>query len=101
MKINSNMVDLANYLKGVKKYNHSKEDIQVKTAANSVESDKVQISKRSKEIQRVREAVEASPDVRSEKVKELKTAVESGSYNVKGEAIAEEMIKRSVIDTLL
>ena len=101
MKINSNMVELANYLKVVKEHAPAKESARVKGDADRVNSDKVEISKRSKEIQKVRETVEASPDVRMDKVKKLKNEIESGSYNVKGEAIAEEVIKRSLIDTLL
>ena len=61
-------------------------------------ADRVEISTkaREREIKAIRELVESAPDVREEKVTALKTAVEEGTYRVKGEEVAKKMIKESI-----
>lgn len=66
------------------------------SAANA--SDNVRFSAKAKELQEAGKALEATPDMRSEKVAELKSRIDSGSYNVKGEAIADSIIKASLLD---
>ena len=77
------------------------QDPQVKPGREPAEEasgqDKVQISDRSREIARVRELVNAAPEVRSDKVAEMKEKLASGTYSVNGEQVAEAMMK-SVID---
>ena len=63
--------------------------------------DRAHISRRAKEAEQARKAIEATPDVDEKRVKELKKAVEQGTYNVRGEVVAESMIRRSLIDALL
>lgn len=62
--------------------------------------EKVTLSERAREIQQVRQAVEALPDVREEKVDELKERIASGEYRVDGEKVAEKMIGESLLDIL-
>lgn len=95
----SALIELANYLKGTEGV-AERHDVHVKDASKD-RADKVELSQRSKEIQKVREAVEASPDIRAEKVDALKSAIENRTYNVKGTEIAQGIIKRSLIDTVL
>lgn len=63
--------------------------------------DRVEISRRSREAERTRKAIERVPDVNEKKVAKLKKTVEEGTYNVKGEVVAESLIRRSIVDNLL
>ena len=62
--------------------------------------DKVQLSDRSREIARAREAVESAPEVRSEKVARIKSALQTGTYNVKAEKVAEAVIRGMIDETV-
>ena len=58
---------------------------------NVVLEEKVSISSISRDVKLAKKAIEELPDVREEKVRELKDQIEQGSYNVSGEKIAEKM----------
>ena len=70
---------------------------QVSAAAVKPE-EKVDLSTRAKEIQQATVEVTRLPDVREEKVQEIKSQVEKGTYNVSGEQIANKMVGESIID---
>jgi len=55
-------------------------------------ADSVEISERARELARAQQAVEASPDVREDKVAELKKQIEDGTYNVPAEALADKLL---------
>ena len=67
-------------------------------AAASPSRDVVQISERSEEFSRIRQLVDAQPDVRLDLVNKLAKAIYSGTYDVKGEQIAEAIIQKNLID---
>jgi negative regulator of flagellin synthesis FlgM len=67
-------------------------------AASSPERDVVQISERSQEFIRIQQLVDAQPDVRLDRVNKLAKAIDSGTYDVKGEQIAEAIIQKNLID---
>ena len=60
--------------------------------ADRLQDDRVSISKASKDMQTAQSAVAATPDVRQEKVNELKQAVNDGRYEVDAGKVAEKMI---------
>jgi len=60
--------------------------------------EKVDLSTMAKEIQQAKVEVSKVPDVREEKVQEIKGQVEKGTYNVSGEQIANKMVGESVVD---
>jgi len=90
--------ELSSYLRGV----DEKAQRQVPRPRDLAEpkTDRVEISRRSREVQKVREVVESVPDIRDARVNEVKKAIEDGTYNVRGEAIAEDILKRSLIDII-
>jgi len=107
MKIENNM-GLSDYLRKVsdrsdvpltqsQRVNSSRGEELDRATSNP---DKVEISERSKEINRIRELIEKIPEVREDKVNELREAIDKGVYNIKGEIIAENIIKKSIIDTV-
>lgn len=64
-----------------------------KTTDGGVKTDTVDISDAAKRVRAAREELDRIPDVREDKVAELKKQIESGSYKVDSEQIAEKMLK--------
>jgi negative regulator of flagellin synthesis FlgM len=68
---------------GVKKTN-----APVKTSA----TDKVEISSFGRELQIAKQAVKESPDIRQDKVNDLKNQINNGTYNVSPESFANKIL---------
>jgi negative regulator of flagellin synthesis FlgM len=56
-------------------------------------ADKVDISGRSREIADIMSSIDQLPDVRAQKVQELKQAVDGGTYSIDPQKIAEKLLK--------
>lgn len=70
---------------------------QAKTTAGKTEkasgfSDALQLSQTGKEMQVAKQAVKDAPDIREDKVNELKARLASGNYNVSGEELADKLV---------
>ena len=78
-------------------YSAASADKQVNSATVKPE-EKVELSTMAREIQQAKVEVSRLPDVREEKVQEIKAQVEKGTYNVSGEKIAEKMVRESIVD---
>ena len=63
-------------------------------------SDKVELSSRKQEIETIKEKVMASPVIRQEKVDQIRVAIETGTYSVRGELVARSMLKSSLLDEI-
>lgn len=63
-------------------------------------SDQVEISRIGKEYQVAKQAITGTPDVRMEKVNEIKKRMESGTYNVTMEEVADKILS-SYYDKLI
>jgi len=63
--------------------------------------DTVEISSRSREMQKVHEVLQAAPDVRTEKVASLKKLIQAGEYKIDNDGLAEKMIRESVLDLIV
>jgi negative regulator of flagellin synthesis FlgM len=68
--------------------------------AKTVSGDRVELSARSREMQKIREILQTTPEVRAEKVSALKKMIEEGKYEVKSEDIADKMIKQGILDLI-
>jgi negative regulator of flagellin synthesis FlgM len=60
--------------------------------------EKVSISKESRDAGLMKGIINNLPDVREEKVQELKAQIDKGTYEVKSEDIAKKMVSESLID---
>jgi negative regulator of flagellin synthesis FlgM len=60
--------------------------------------EKVDLSTKAKDVQAIKNAVASIPDIREEKVQELKGRIEAGTYNVSGEKIAGKIVGESLLD---
>ncbi len=58
----------------------------------------VDLSAKSKDLQQIKNAVASLPEVREEKVQELKTQIEKGTYRINSAKIAEKMVGEALID---
>ncbi|MGI6143948.1 MAG: flagellar biosynthesis anti-sigma factor FlgM [bacterium] len=67
----------------------------------SVIEDRLSLSEQAREIKRVKEMARRAPDVRTEKVEEVKRQIEAGTYNVSGEEIAAKLLSRLLVDELI
>jgi len=74
---------------------------QAEKTAQQQRDDSVKISSRAKEVQKITSDVKKAPDVREEKVRQVKDQLATGTYNVRGEAVAGKMLKESMLGTIL
>jgi negative regulator of flagellin synthesis FlgM len=58
----------------------------------------VEISSRAVEMKNARDALGTQPDVRAEKVEQVKSQIDQGTYEVKSRQIAEKIIRDSLIN---
>jgi negative regulator of flagellin synthesis FlgM len=64
----------------------------------AVKTDTVVISDAAKRIQEIRNQLDEIPDVRDDKVAELKNQIENGTYEINADKIAETIIKEGLIN---
>ena len=65
---------------------------------NAEPQEKVDLSAAAKDIRQLKGVIAELPDVREDKVQDLKSRIEQGTYNVSGEKIVDKMLGESVID---
>ncbi len=69
-----------------------------KVGGSAAPEEKVNLSTKARDIQQLRDAINQLPDVREDKVRELKDQVEKGAYDVNGQKVAEKMVAESLLD---
>lgn len=63
--------------------------------------DKVILSPQAREIQDLKNYMKKIPDVRAQKVADLKKQIDTGIYEIDSQAIAMKMMQESLIDQIL
>jgi negative regulator of flagellin synthesis FlgM len=63
--------------------------------------EKVAISEKAGDLNKIGEIVRKTPDVRTEKVELLREKIVSGSYNVSGQEIADKMLREYLLEDAL
>jgi negative regulator of flagellin synthesis FlgM len=66
-----------------------------------LKTDTVVISDAAKRIQEAQKQIQTIPDVRADKVAEIRNQIESGTYEIKADEIAGKMIKESLMHDFL
>jgi len=61
----------------------------------------VDLSSKAKDIQKIKQVLDQTPEVNDEKIQELKRKIESGSYEINPGQIADKMLRESLIDTII
>ena len=67
-------------------------------AGSVVPEEKVSLSPAAREIQLAEKAFRELPEVRQEKINELKERIAGGNYDVRGDKLAEKILKESFLD---
>jgi negative regulator of flagellin synthesis FlgM len=62
--------------------------------------DRIEISVRSREIQHLDELIRSAPDVREALVERVRRSIETGTYNVKAEQVADKILGGDLIDEI-
>jgi negative regulator of flagellin synthesis FlgM len=71
-----------------------------KTEKTATRMDTVEISDTAKRIQEARKQLDEIPDIREDKVAQLKRQIDNGTYAINAEKIADKMIKEGLINEL-
>lgn len=103
MEINGNksLVNLNASLQKLDLQQQNQRSAKAGAGSSSPDSDRIELSVKSREIQHLDALIHSTSDVREAKVEQLKAAVQSGTYNVKAEAIADKIIGGSLLDQTL
>ena len=72
-----------------------------KPEKSAVKADTVVISDAAKRIQEAKVQLDELPDVREDKVAQLKKQIENGTYEVNAEKTADKLIKEHLINDIL
>jgi negative regulator of flagellin synthesis FlgM len=62
-------------------------------------TEQIAISPKAKDIQKATEAVNAAPDIRIEKVDQIREQITNGSYGVSSEQLAEKILKNLITES--
>jgi flagellar biosynthesis anti-sigma factor FlgM len=62
------------------------------------QTDRVDLSDQSKEMKKIYTVQQMAPDIRTEKVNEIKKLIEQDRYQVDSQAVAEKMIRESIFE---
>ncbi|MEW6116866.1 MAG: flagellar biosynthesis anti-sigma factor FlgM [Nitrospirota bacterium] len=102
MKI-TNKVDVVSA--SLQKTDKIKENVAGGKAEKIAPRDQVTVSEKAKEKAKEIETLQAQvgtiPEVRTDRVEAVKKAINEGTYNVKGEAVAGKMIREAIIDSIV
>ena len=90
------------YVKQVNKEKTTSGAVSDDQSSNKIlpSGDSIELSPEAKVMQEAIRVLETLPDVREEKVAQIREQIAEGSYQVDGKKIAEKMIKESVINDL-
>jgi negative regulator of flagellin synthesis FlgM len=69
-------------------------------AQQAPKTDTVDISETAKRVQDAKTRLDAIPDVRADKVAELKNQIQNGTYEIQPDKIANKMIRESLLNDL-
>ena len=83
----------------VKKEKQLSDQQQVEEKAQSDQDTIVNLSQTLKETQLIKEIISSEPDIREDKVFELKEKIESGKYTIDNDAVADKLVD-SFIDEI-
>lgn len=67
----------------------------------SISEERVELSRKASDINRIRDIVRKTPDIRGEKVALLREKIASGNYNVSGQEIADKMLREHLLEDTL
>lgn len=102
MKISSerSLINLEAYIKSAQESEGLKSS-RKQEQREVTQTESVNLSHKAKDLQKAREVMEATPEIRENKVGQLKREIEAGTYSVKRDEIATKMVRESLIDAFI
>ena len=76
-----------------------KGEVALEAGSSKAQGDQVTISSRGNDLGRLAELAKAAPEIRSERVAELKSALEDGSLKVDSRELAAKMFKEMALES--
>ena len=99
MRIDSNMMSGMDTLEQTsRKRNVEKVSTTESQNTSAVESDAVSISEKGKDVSEMTRTLKEMPDVRADKIADLKERIANGTYNVSGKDIAAKIVNTALED---
>jgi negative regulator of flagellin synthesis FlgM len=71
-----------------------------KTSGAFPQGEKIELSSDVKDFSQIKKVLADMPEVREDKVQQLKKQIDEGTYNVSGEKIAEKMVSEALLDII-
>mgnify|MGYP000869332596 FL=1 len=87
----------------IKAYNitSTKKNPTILSTGSVQRGDSLLLSPEARELNKIRNKIDATPEIRSELVEEIKTAIEKGEYQVTSDQVAHRMLVRSLVDHIM
>lgn len=95
-----NVTNIEAYVKNVDDKQKA-EEAPEKTEKKVAKTDTVELSQTAKELQEAKKQLDTIPDVRMDKVDELKAQIEKDTYERDPEEIAKKMLKESLFNDMV
>ena len=92
-------VNLEAYQKSIRDKNRVQESGK-QPAEGVTKEDKVVLSAEVRRIQEAKKLLDSIPDIREEKVAQIKAQIENGTYQVEEKKLAQKMMKESLLNEL-
>ena len=71
------------------------------TKEPAMKEDTVELSQSAQEILKAKHRIDSIPDVREEKVAEIKNQINEGTYKIDGKKVAHNMLRETLIDEIV
>lgn len=101
MRINSNMMSGMDTLEQTSRARNVEKTSaeQQQQQASGVESDNVTISEKGKDVSEITRTLKSMPEVRADKIADLKERIANGTYNVSARDVAAKIVNTALEDT--
>lgn len=74
-------------------YNNSTKVNRPEKNKQKTDVDKVEISEEARDFQTILNAIKTTPDIREDKINEIKKKIDEGTYNVSAKDVVDKLIK--------
>ena len=93
--------DAAQYVEQTQKSKQpERNQVSQSPETTSQQTDKVDLSDQSKEMKKIYNAQQMAPDIRTDRVNEVKKLIEEDRYQVDSKAVADKMVRDSIFDLI-
>ena len=92
MKISNSTPNYINQTYANQANNAANQNVKPQKPADESQTDSINLSDRTKDLQKISKAMETEPVDRAELVADIKEKVETNQYNVNAETVAEKMV---------